>query len=65
MSTLISMNMMLMAIIAVITYLSVCHKKTGASGAKDWALFASTILPSLSIAVITLAMNGYGPDTFW
>ncbi|CAG8599089.1 7295_t:CDS:2 [Paraglomus occultum] len=64
-STLISMNMMLMAIIAVITYLSVCHKKSGAAGAKDWALFASTILPSLSIAVITLAMNGYGPDTFW
>jgi len=65
MSTLISMNMMLMAIIAVITYLSVCHKKSGASGAKDWALFASTILPSFTIAVITLSMNGYGPDTFW
>ncbi|RIA95334.1 hypothetical protein C1645_757777, partial [Glomus cerebriforme] len=64
-SLLILMNMMLMASLALITYLRICKCYVVNLGKKDWILFVSILFPTLIISFVTWYLNGFGPDTFW
>jgi hypothetical protein len=64
-SILIIMNMMLMASLALITYLRICKQHHVNLGKKDWILFVSILLPTLAISFATWSLNGFGPDTYW
>jgi p-aminobenzoyl-glutamate transporter AbgT len=65
MSMLISMNMMIMAVISIVTYLRICKGRVASLGKYDWILGMTVLVPSLLISIITLASNGYGEDNYW
>jgi hypothetical protein len=64
-STFITMNMMLMAVIAMVTYLRVCKRRIASLGNYDWILGVIILVPSLLISTLTIVSNGYGPDNYW
>ncbi|CAI2162974.1 16733_t:CDS:2 [Funneliformis geosporum] len=64
-SLLIGINMMLMAILALITYLRICKRFVVNLGKKDCFLFLSILIPTLTISFVTWLLDGFGPDTFW
>ncbi|CAG8503279.1 16129_t:CDS:2 [Rhizophagus irregularis] len=64
-SLFIVMNMMLMASLALITYLRICKRYVMNLGKKDWILFSLILFPTLTISFVTWYLNGFGPDTFW
>lgn len=64
-SLFIVMNMMLMASLALITYLRICKRYVMNLGKNDWILFLLILFPTLTISLVTWYLNGFGPDTFW
>ncbi|GBB85013.1 hypothetical protein RclHR1_01160007 [Rhizophagus clarus] len=64
-STFITMNMMLMVVIAVVTYLRVCKRRVASLGNYDWVLGVIIVVPSLLISILTIVTNGYGQDNYW
>lgn len=64
-SLFIVMNMMLMASLALITYLRICKRYVMNLGKNDWILFSLILFPTLTISFATWYLNGFGHDTFW
>ncbi|CAG8636888.1 3924_t:CDS:2 [Paraglomus occultum] len=64
-SLLIIINMLLMAVVAVIVFHRVCKGTLITFGAWDWKLFLKLLVPSLLIGFIALGLGGFGPDVFW
>ncbi|RGB23093.1 hypothetical protein C1646_677371 [Rhizophagus diaphanus] len=64
-SLFIVMNMSLMAVIAVVTYLRVCMRRVVSLGNYDWILGAIILVPSSLISILTIVTYGYGEDNYW
>ncbi|CAG8581873.1 11719_t:CDS:2 [Paraglomus brasilianum] len=64
-SLLININLLLMAVVAVIVYHRVCKGTLITFGVGDWKLFLKLLVPSLLIGFIALGFGAFGPDVFW
>ncbi|CAI2176706.1 3435_t:CDS:2 [Funneliformis geosporum] len=65
MSLLITMNMILMTIVAIKTYLHICKRIIVNFGTYDWILFTSIFAFSLPFSIIIAVFEGYGKDNYW